>query len=87
MHDSIIPSEPTIQRGICYAIFAYDAARAINLADAERRVQETTQRDTIRHKRRTPSYFEYQPPPLRVSRDRQTVSASVVSPRRPNLSI
>ena len=60
-------SSPTIQSGICYAIFAYDAARAINLADAERRVHEATERPTIAHKRRTPSYFEYQPPPVRLS--------------------
>ncbi|MGB7948226.1 MAG: hypothetical protein WCH75_11130, partial [Candidatus Binatia bacterium] len=29
----------------------------------------TTERPTIAHKRRTPSYFEYQPPPLRTTRD------------------
>lgn len=69
MQDPTIPCEPTIQSGICYAIFAYDAARAINLADAERRVHETTERPTIAHKRRTPSYFEYQPPPVRLSQD------------------
>ena len=28
---------------------------------------ETSERQTIRHKRRTPSYFEYRPPPLRVN--------------------
>jgi hypothetical protein len=60
---------PMIQSGICYAIFAYDAARAISLTDAERRVHETTERPTIAHKRRTPSYFEYQPPPVRLSQD------------------
>ena len=60
---------PLIESGLCYVIFAYDAARAVNLDAADRRVQETTQRPSILHKRRTPSYFEYQPPPLRVSRD------------------
>lgn len=61
--------EITIQKGSCFAIFAYDAARSINLDEAERRIREATQRQTIRHKRRTPSYFEYQPPPLRVSQE------------------
>ncbi len=69
MPDPTIPSEPSIHSGICYAIFAYDAARAINLANAERRVHETTERPTIAHKRRTPSYFEYQPPPVRLSQN------------------
>jgi hypothetical protein len=59
---------PSIQSGHCYVSFAYDAARSINLGESERRIQQTTERPTIAHKRRTPSYFEYQPPPLRTSR-------------------
>jgi hypothetical protein len=62
-------ASPVIQSAVCYVIFAYDAARAINLDTADRHVHETTERSTIAHKRRTPSYFEFQPPPLRVSRD------------------
>jgi hypothetical protein len=61
-----------IQSGACYVIFAYDAARAINLDLADRRIDEATERPTIAHKRRTPSYFEFQPPPLRVNRDGQS---------------
>jgi hypothetical protein len=60
---------PVIQSGVCYVIFAYDAARVINLEVADRRILESTQRPTIANKRRTPSYFEFQPPPLRVSRE------------------
>lgn len=86
MHDPTIPSEPSIQSGLCYAIFAYDAARAINLADAERRVHETTERPTIAHKRRTPSYFEYQPPPLRVSRDVEPLTVGRFT-TRPSLDL
>ena len=71
-------SQPTsirsldIQSGACYVMFAYDAARAINLDLADRRIDEATERPTIAHKRRTPSYFEFQPPPLRVNRDAQS---------------
>jgi hypothetical protein len=64
---------PDIERGNCYAIFAYDAARAVDLDAADRRIAETTRRPSIRHKRRTPSYFEYQPAPLRVSRDAEPI--------------
>ena len=67
MHDPTIPIEPSIQRGICYVLFAYDAARSINLNEAEERIQEATERSTLRHKRPAPSYFEYQPAPLRLS--------------------
>jgi hypothetical protein len=62
-----------IQNGTCFVIFAHDAARSINLELAERRVHEATQRQTMPHKRRAPSYFEYQPPPLRVSQDTEPV--------------
>jgi hypothetical protein len=71
-------SQPTsirsldIQSGACYVMFAYDAARTINLDLADRRIDEATERPTIAHKRRTPSYFEFQPPPLRVNRDAQS---------------
>jgi hypothetical protein len=60
-------SEPSIERGVVYVLFAYDTALSINLDDAERRVHETIQRETIRHKRRAPSYFEFQSPPLRIT--------------------
>lgn len=65
---------PVIQIGLCYTSFAYDAARSIDLGEAERRIHQTTARPTIAHKRRTPSYFEYQPPPLRTSRDTEPFS-------------
>ena len=60
---------PVIRNGLCYVSFAYDAARSIDLGEAERRIHQATERPSIAHKRRTPSYFEYQPPPLRTSRD------------------
>lgn len=81
MPDPTIPSEPSIHSGICYAIFAYDAARAINLADAERRVHEITERPKITHKRRTPSYFEYQPPPVRFSQDAEPLAVGKLTTR------
>jgi hypothetical protein len=56
-------------KGVCYVLFAYDAARSIDLNAAERRIHEATQRQTIPHKRRMPRYFEYQPPPLRLNQE------------------
>jgi len=74
-------SEWTIQNGTCFVIFAYDAARSINLELAEQRVHEATQRQTMPRKRRAPSYFEYQPPPLRVSQDTEPVHVGQFSAR------
>ena len=67
-------SDPVLQTGVCYVLFAYDAARSIDLDAAERRIHEATQRQTIQHKRRAPSYLEYQPPPLRLSQEIQPIN-------------
>jgi hypothetical protein len=75
-----MPSDLTIQSGLYYVIFAYDAARSIDLDRAERRIHEATQRQTIKHKKRAPSYFEYQPPPLRVSQDVEPISVGSYRP-------
>jgi hypothetical protein len=59
----------SVTKGTCYCLFAYDVAWAIDLDAAERSITAFTQRETIRHKRRAPRYFEYRPAPLRVSQD------------------
>src|SRR5512147_68942 len=78
---SLTPTEWTIQKGSCSVLFAYDAARSIKIEEAERRLHEATQRQTIPHKRRAPSYFEYQPPPLRVSQEIEPLNIGGVSAR------
>ncbi len=58
---------PDIIRGTCHALFAYDIGFSIDLNEAERRIKDVKQRETIKHKRRAPQYFQVQPPPLRVT--------------------
>ena len=65
---------PNIIRGTCQAILAYDIAFSVDLNEAERRIKDTKQRETIKHKRRAPQYFQYQPPPLRVTQEVQSLS-------------
>ena len=62
-----------IERGLGYAIFAYDAARSINLAETERRLQQATHREPLQHRRRAPRHFEVQPAPLRVSLEAESL--------------
>jgi len=62
-----VRAEPWVERGVCYAFFAYDVGRAIDLDEAQRRITALKERATIRHKRRAPRYFEYRPAPLRVT--------------------
>jgi len=73
-----------IEAGTCYVMFAYDAARSIDLNAAEKRMQQSTQRPTLLKKRRTPSYFEYQPPAQRVS---QEIEPLQVNGRRSGTSV
>jgi len=63
---------PSITRGTCYCIFVYDIAFSIDLNEAERRIS-SAKRETIRHKRRAPKYFEYQPAPLGISQAAESV--------------
>jgi hypothetical protein len=58
-----------IKRGTCHSIFVYDAAFSIDLDEAERRITSFKQRETMKHKRRAPRYFEYRPAPLRISHE------------------
>ena len=58
-----------IAKGTCFPVFAYEVAQAIDLDSAERRLLAGAERQTIKHKRRAPAYFEYRPAPLRVARE------------------
>ncbi|MBI5247279.1 MAG: hypothetical protein HY923_08860 [Elusimicrobia bacterium] len=63
---------PVIKDGVAYVQFAYDVGLAIGLDLAEKSVNANTERAPIRHQRRAPKYFEFQPYPLRVT---QTTAA------------
>lgn len=57
-----------VSKGVCHSIFVYDVAFSIDLEETERRIA-STQRETIKHKRRAPRYFEYRPAPLRITQE------------------
>jgi hypothetical protein len=62
-------SDFVITRGVCTAMFAYDVGFAVDLNKAASLLTgDGPQRETLKHSRRAPKYFEYQPAPLRVSR-------------------
>ncbi len=63
------PAPLDISRGTCYALFAYEVGLAIDLDRCEREVTALTQRQRLKQRRRAPQYFDYQPPPLRVTQD------------------
>jgi hypothetical protein len=59
--------DPIIKDGVAYVQFAYDIGLSIGLDSAERRVKAMTERTPIKHQRRAPKYFDFQPIPLRVT--------------------
>jgi hypothetical protein len=59
----------TVNKGTCYALFAYDISLSINFEEAERRITAGTERGRLRHKARAPQYFEYHPAPLRLTQE------------------
>ena len=63
------PPPLTIEKGTCYLLFAYDIAQSIDLDEAAQHIVALKQRESLRHKRRAPRYFEYHPSPLRVTLD------------------
>src|SRR5437867_12240280 len=63
---------PWDSRGTCHIIFAYDIAFSIDLGEAERRIT-SARRETIKHKRRAPRYFEYRPAPLGITQQAERV--------------
>lgn len=64
--------DPVIKDGVAYVQFAYDVGLSIALDVAEKNVKSMTERAPIKHQRRAPKYFDFQPIPLRVTQ----VSAS-----------
>ena len=59
----------TINKGTCYAVFAYDIGWSIDLEDTNRRITTVRERSRLRHKTSSPKYFEYRPAPLRLMQE------------------
>jgi hypothetical protein len=74
---------PVIDSGMCLALFAYDIGLGIDLESAAPLVRELTQRESVKHQRPTPRYFNYKPAPLRViqSGDPVMIGGYATSPR------
>jgi hypothetical protein len=73
-----------VTRGSCHVYFAFDVAHEIDLEACVRRLRDPARRVRIEHTRRAPSYFQFEPAPVRVRQegkalvvDSHTVSASV----------
>lgn len=70
----IAPGNFHIQDGRCIAIFAYDVGASIHIEEAEHLITATKERGRIKRKRPAPEYFDYHPPPLRITQELESIS-------------
>ncbi|GJL69660.1 MAG: hypothetical protein NPIRA06_22950 [Nitrospirales bacterium] len=62
-----------IQDGRCIVVFAYDVGASIQIDEAEQRITATKERGRIKRKRPAPEYFDYHPPPLRITQELEPI--------------
>jgi hypothetical protein len=58
--------EPSRLSGVCHAIFCFDVGFQIDLGGLEARLAESSRIRTLRSRRPSPAWFEYEPPPVGV---------------------
>ncbi len=77
---------PQIQVGRVFVYYAFDIGFGIDLDRAEQLVSNESARSHLRRSRRTPQYFEFDPPPLKVVRDIEPVALGSFT-TRPQIEI
>ncbi len=68
------PLAPHLKRGTCYVMFAFELGLAVNLDRAAESIREGVERTRFKRNRRSPKYFDYDPPPLRISQGCQQLN-------------
>ena len=71
-----------IESGTCFVLFAFDVAQGIDLDEAARLIRQHTERETIPHQRSAPPYFQYRPPPLRLTEPIVRLRVPRIDPHR-----
>jgi hypothetical protein len=70
------PLAPQLKRGTCYVMFAFELGLSVNLDRAAESIKEGVERTRFRRNRRSPKYFDYDPPPLRISQGCQQLNVA-----------
>lgn len=70
----VAPEYFHIQDGRCIVVFAYDVGASIQIEEAEQLITATKERGRIKRKRPAPEYFDYHPPPLRITQELEPTS-------------
>jgi hypothetical protein len=59
----------TVEKGQVHLLFAYDIGLSIDLERCKQHITSLTEQARIKHKGHAPAYFQFDPPPLRVTQD------------------
>jgi hypothetical protein len=73
-------SSPSIAKGTCYALFAFEVGQSVDLVACERLIPAMG-RQSLRHPRRAPAYFHYRPAPLRLVQEADPVNLGSITTR------
>jgi hypothetical protein len=62
-------SSLVIKQGTVHVLFAYDVGLAIDLVRCQQHISDLVELARIKHKGHAPHYFQFDPPPLRVTQE------------------
>jgi hypothetical protein len=65
---------PHLRKGTCYVLFAFDLGQSIKLDAVAQTIKAGVERSKLLRTRKAPKYFDYDPPPLRISQSGQQIN-------------
>ncbi len=73
-----------VRRGLVHVVSAFDVGLSIDLARSKQQLSDLTEVASIRHKGHAPTYFQFDPPPLRMTKE---IAPLEIAARRTNPSV
>lgn len=70
----VSPDTLYIKEGMCFVVFAFDVGASIQLEKAEQRITAVKERGRIKRQQPAPQYFDYHPPPLRITHESESLT-------------
>jgi hypothetical protein len=62
-----------VRKGFVHVVFGFDIGLSVDLARCRQHVTELTEMAKIKHKGHAPTYFQFDPPPLRITQEISTI--------------
>jgi len=73
-----------VRRGLVHVVSAFDVGLSIDLARSKQQLSDLTEVASIKHKGHAPTYFQFDPPPLRMTKE---IAPLEIAARRTNPSV